>query len=119
MLQLKGWIVPNQKNKVHKLKKKSLYDLKQAPKQWYEKFDKVILKDVFSSISVYNKSTDYEYVIISLYINDMFVFGTSLNTMHNTKCFLSSKFDAKDTCEANIILSMKIITRDNDIMSPH
>lgn len=45
----------------------------------------------------------------------MFVFGTSINVVHNTKYFLSLKFDVKDMGEANIILSIKIIRRDNGL----
>jgi hypothetical protein len=92
MLQLEGCLVPEEKNKVCKLKK-FLYCLKQAPKQWHEKFDGVVLSDGFSSVSmdkcVYTKSIYNEYVIISLYINDMLVFCTNMNVVHRTKYFLS------------------------------
>jgi len=46
MLQPEGCIVPGQKIKVCKLLK-SLYGLKQALKQWYEKFNRVVLSDGF------------------------------------------------------------------------
>ena len=46
MLQPEGCMTPRQENKVFKLNK-SLYGLKQAPKQWHEKFDYVLLKNVF------------------------------------------------------------------------
>lgn len=42
MDQPSGFVVPGQKNKVCGLKK-SLYDLKQELKQWYDKFHKIIL----------------------------------------------------------------------------
>ncbi|PHT93854.1 hypothetical protein T459_01736 [Capsicum annuum] len=41
MEQLKGFVVPEKKNKVCRLIK-SLYGLKQAPKQWHAKFDQTI-----------------------------------------------------------------------------
>jgi hypothetical protein len=65
---------------------------------------------------VYTKSIDNEYVIISLYVDDMLVFCISMNDMHSTKCFLASKFDMKDMSEASVILGIKIIRRDNGIM---
>ncbi|GJU75517.1 zinc finger, CCHC-type containing protein [Tanacetum coccineum] len=39
MKQPEGFVLPGHKNKICKLKK-SLYELKQAPKQWHDKFDK-------------------------------------------------------------------------------
>ena len=56
---------------------------------------------------MYNK-----YKIVSLYVDDMFLFGTSMNVVHNTKCFLASKFDIKDMGEASVILDIKIIRRE-------
>jgi len=40
MEQPKGFILPSQEHRVCKLVK-SLYELKQAPVQWHEKFDQV------------------------------------------------------------------------------
>jgi len=55
-------------------------------------------------------------MIISLYIDNILVFGTSMDVMHNTKRFLASKFDMKDMSEASVILDIKIIRRDKSIM---
>ena len=101
--------------------RKSLYGLKQAPKQWHDKFDQVILSDGFSSVSmdkcVYTKTINNEYVIISLYVDDMlFFFGSSMNIVHSTKNFLTSKFDMKDMGEASVILGIKIVRSNNGIM---
>jgi len=54
MTQIKGfYVVPCQENKVCKLLK-SLYGLKQTPKQWHEKLDNVLLWDDFSPNDVDN-----------------------------------------------------------------
>ena len=42
MEQPEGFIVPGQEKKVYKLVK-SLYGLKQVPKQWYKKFDNTMI----------------------------------------------------------------------------
>lgn len=43
----------------------------------------------------------------------MLIFSSSLDVIYKTKIFLSSKFDMKGMGEATVILGMKII-RDND-----
>ena len=44
---------------------------------------------------IYNKLVNNECVIICLYVDDLLIFGTSHNIVHDTKCFLVSKFDMK------------------------
>ena len=41
---------------------------------------------------IYNKLNNNEGVIICLYVDDLLIFGTSHNVVHDTKCFLASKF---------------------------
>ncbi|XP_071940012.1 uncharacterized protein [Coffea arabica] len=65
---------------------------------------------------VYVKIINDQYVIISLYVDDMLIFGTSLDIVNNTKYFLSSNFDMKDLGEAKMILGVKIIRRGDGIM---
>ena len=62
---------------------------------------------------IYNKLNNNEGVIIYLYVDDLLIFGTSHNVVHDTKCFLASKFDMKILVEENVILGIKIL-RDND-----
>ena len=66
---------------------------------------------------MYSKSINNTYVIISLYVDDLLVLNTNMNVMHSsTKCFLAFKFDMKGIGEASVILCIKIIKRDNDII---
>ena len=119
MLQIEGCITTGQENKVCKLNR-SLYDLKQAPKLWHEKFDNTLLKNRFLSIEVdkcvYTKCIEKECVIIALYVDDMLIFGTSLSVVHSTKRFLASQFDIKDMGEAKVILGVKITRMGDSIM---
>jgi len=75
---------------------KSLYGLKQAPKQWHEKFDRTLTSAGFvvnkSDKCVYFRYGGAEGVILCLYVNDILIFGTSLNVIKEVKDFFISKF---------------------------
>lgn len=58
------------------LLKKSLYGLKQSPRQWYKRFDAHMLKHEFKRISydtcVYYKEYDNgKFIYLLLYVDDM------------------------------------------------
>jgi len=110
---------PGQEYKVCKLLK-SLYGLKQVPKQWHEKLDNVLLCDGFSPNDadkcVYSKYKNGECVIICLYVDDMLIFGKCIDIVSRTKLFLGSKFEIKDIGEANVILGVRIIRKGDNIL---
>jgi hypothetical protein len=59
---------------------KSLYDLKQAPKQWPKKFDNTLTSIGFV-VNEANSCVYYQYgggegVILCLYVNDILIFGS-------------------------------------------
>ena len=66
MEQLEVCVVPGQEHKVCKLVK-SLYELKQVPKQWHEKIDKVMLSNAYvingADKCIYSKFNNSEGVI--------------------------------------------------------
>ncbi|KAJ9566099.1 hypothetical protein OSB04_002065 [Centaurea solstitialis] len=117
--QPEGFVISGNENKVCKLVK-SLFSLKQAPKQWHQKFDDVVLSNGFAlnqaDKCVYSKfDTSGKGVIICLYVDDMLIFGTDQDQVDTTKEFLSSKFDMKDMGEADVILGLKIIRGEHGI----
>ncbi|CAM8908096.1 unnamed protein product [Rhodiola kirilowii] len=111
MEQPEGCIVPGQERKVCKLVK-SLYRLKQAPKQWHEKFDKVMLSNGFKinecDKCIYIKTTENGYVILFLYVDDILIVGSNEIIVKSTKGILNSRFDMKDMGLADVILGIKI-----------
>ncbi|KAL6348694.1 hypothetical protein AAG906_019428 [Vitis piasezkii] len=118
MEQLEGRVVPGKEKKVCKLVK-SLYGLKQAPKQWHNKFDHVLVTNGYSINDaykcIYSKYEDNTCVVICLYVDDMLIFGTSLEVVCETKKFLGPKFDMKDLGEAEVILGIKITRTPNEL----
>ena len=57
---------------------------------------------------IYSKSWNNLHVIISLYVDDMLIFGSNMHVINETKNMLKSHFDMKDLGEANFILDKKI-----------
>ncbi|WJZ85230.1 hypothetical protein VitviT2T_004776 [Vitis vinifera] len=111
MEQPEGFSAPGQEKKVCKLVK-SLYGLKQASKQWHEKFDNVMLSHGFKinecDKCVYVKDTEHGYVIVCLYVDDMLIVGSDDKMITSTKNMLNSRFDMKDMGLADVILGIKI-----------
>jgi hypothetical protein len=111
MDQPEGFVEARQESKVCKLTR-SLYGLKQALKQWYEKFDSCMIENGYKSNEcdkcIYSKSWENSHVIVSLYVDDLLIFGSNLYFINETKNMLRSHFDVKDLGEANFILGMKI-----------
>ena len=104
-------MVPGDEKKGCKLVK-SLYGLKQSPKQWHRKFVHVLISNGLfvndANKCIYRKVENNPCIIICLYADDMLIFGTNLQVVIKTKSFLSSKFDMKDLGEAKLILGIKI-----------
>ncbi|GKC62652.1 zinc finger, CCHC-type containing protein [Tanacetum coccineum] len=111
--------MPGNKNKVCK-PIKSLYGLKQVPKQWHQKFDEVLLFNGYllnqADKCVYSKFDESDKGVIScLYVDDMLIFSTDQVQVDLTKEFLSSKLSIKDTGKADVILGIRIKHGSNGI----
>jgi hypothetical protein len=116
MDQPNGFVVGGQEEKVCKLLK-SLYGLKQAPKQWHEKFEITLTAIAFvvneADNCVYYRHGGGQGVILCLYVDDIMIFGTSLDVIKEVKDFLSHCFEMKDLGVADVILNIKLL-RDDD-----
>lgn len=86
MDQSEAFIVSEKEKKVCKLVK-SLYSLKEAPKQWHEKFNEVIHSNGFTIIDAdncfYAEKYDDAYVVLCLYANDILIFSSNLDVVNN------------------------------------
>ena len=76
MDQLEGFVIPEKENLVCRLKK-SLYGLKQSPRQWYKKFDSFMLSDGFKRSDydryVYLKTVNGSAIYLLIYVDDMLI----------------------------------------------
>jgi len=106
-----GFSVEVKEQMVCKLKK-SIYDLKQASRQWYLKFNDTIVSFGFEENTVdrciYLKVSGSKVIFLILYVDDILLATNDLGVFHETKKFLSSKFEMKDMGDANYVIGIEI-----------
>ena len=106
-----GFVNEGQENKVYRLLK-SIYGLKQSPRQWYIRFHNTIILNGFIMINedhcVYIKRSKDKLIIMSLYVDDILIAGNSKEYVNELKGWLSSNFEMKNMGEASYILGVKI-----------
>ncbi|KAF3682389.1 putative FACT complex subunit SSRP1-like [Capsicum annuum] len=111
MEQPEGFVAPGKENKVCRLIN-SLYELKQAPKQWHAKFDQIMLANGFNinecDKCVYIKDTSNHQVVVCLYVDDMLIINRDISDINATKRILESKFDMKNLGVADVIFGIRI-----------
>jgi len=112
MSQPMGFETVGNENIVCKLKK-SLYGLKQSPRQWYKCSDSFIrgkkyTRSHYDPSVYYNKLSEGEYIYLLLYVDDMLIAYKSRSAIDKLKKDLSSEFEMKDLGEAKNVLGMEI-----------
>ncbi|KAH9768873.1 Integrase catalytic domain-containing protein [Citrus sinensis] len=112
MTQPEGSIDPKKPDYVCLLKK-SLYCLKQSPRQWYLRFDEFMLSHGYLRCNfdccVYYKLVKIDlYIYLLLYVDDILVSCKSRAEIEALKQLLNSEFDMKDLCQVKKILGMEI-----------
>jgi hypothetical protein len=82
MKQPEGIVTHGHENMVCRLRK-SLYGIKQVPQQWHEKFDRTLTSASFvvneADTCVYYRFVGGKGVILCLYVDDILIFGTSID----------------------------------------
>lgn len=72
--QPKGFEVPNESNKIYKLKK-ALYGLKQVPRAWYSRIEGYFVREGFGKCycvhTLFVKKDGESILIVSLYVDDL------------------------------------------------
>ncbi|WVZ61696.1 hypothetical protein U9M48_011528 [Paspalum notatum var. saurae] len=112
MDQPEGFVVPGKENLVCKLKK-SLYGLKQSPRQWYKRFDSFMLSNGFKRSDydscVYLKTVNGSAIYLLLYVDDMLIAAKKKSEIAKLKAQLNKEFEMKEFGAGKKILGMEII----------
>lgn len=113
MEQPEGFVDKKYPEKVCQLER-SLYGLKQSPRQWNKRFDDFMKVIQFSRSEydscVYYKVIEktYEYIYLLLYVDDILIASKNKEEVKALKILLSSEFEMKDLGDAKKILGMEI-----------
>ena len=109
--QPKGFVMGGEEEKVYLLKK-ALYGLKQAPRAWYSRIDEHLLKHDFkkslSESTLYMRTSNYDCIVVSLYMDDLFVTGNNLSMIDKFKAEMMKVFEMTDLGEMSYFLGMEV-----------
>ena len=117
MVQPDGFKAVGKEDWVCKLQR-SLYGLKQSPRQWYLRFDSFMdeqkfTRSHFDHCVYFRKLSDGSFIYLLLYVDDMLIAANSIGEIDKLKTRLNKEFEMKDLGDAKKILGMEI-TRDRD-----
>ncbi|KAH9762289.1 hypothetical protein KPL70_000762 [Citrus sinensis] len=94
--------------------KRSLYGLKQSPRQWYRRFDQFMISNGYSR-SKYDSCVYHgiinsgKAVYLLLYVDDILIAGKDLSDIKELKNLLKGEFEMKDLGSAKRILGIDIV----------
>ena len=106
-------------NMVCKLKK-SLYGLKQASSQWYEKLADSLCSRGYqhsdSDYSLFFKKRGSSLVFVAIYVDDIIMTGNNVDEISSLKSFLHDKFKIKDLGKLHYFLGLEILYRHDGVI---
>lgn len=109
--QPEGFEVMGQENKVYKLRK-ALYGLRQAPRTWNEKLNKVLSELRFERCSkepeLYRRVNKEHLLLVAVYVDDLLVTGTSLEMIDEFKKGMAAKFEMSDLGKLTYYLGIEV-----------
>ena len=111
MRQPEGYTVSGSEHLVCRLRK-TLYGLKQSPREWYKKINKFFAKHGFKRIEydygLYIIWNDNMKFIIALYVDDLLLACNRKDQLNVMKQLLSAEYEMKDLGEAKFVLGIEI-----------
>ncbi|KAG7582977.1 Zinc finger CCHC-type [Arabidopsis suecica] len=118
VVQPEGFKREGHEDKVYKLNK-ALYGLRQAPRAWNEKLNAVLKELQFKKCSkepsVYRKCVNQHILLLAVYVDDLFVSGTSVEVIEIFKKEMASKFEMSDLGKLTYYLGIEVCQHTNGI----
>lgn len=109
--QPEGFLVKGEEEKVYKLKK-ALYGLKQAPRAWYSRIEAYFLKEDFercpSEHTLFTKSKEGKFIIVSLYVDDLIFTGNDKRFCDEFKNSMMLEFEMTDLGKMKYFLGVEV-----------
>ena len=109
--QLEGFEIKGQESKVYKLNK-ALYVLRQAPRAWNEKLNKVLGELKFVKCTkepaLYRRQDKEHLLLVAVYVDDLLVTGTSLELIIEFKRGMSARFEMSDLGKLTYYLGIEV-----------
>ena len=92
--------------------RKSLYGLRQSPRNWNNTFacaiESIGFKSIYSDPCVYVYGSGKEYVVLSIYVDDVLLLGVDPSVVKNIREQLMNKFSMTNLGSASLVLGMEI-----------
>ena len=115
-LKVPKGVVPLKPGRVCKLRK-SLYDLRQASRSWYEKLSTTLIASGYtqsqSNFSLFTKQSTSAFttifVYVDVYVDDMILIGNDTKEIASVKSQLDYLFKIKDLDQLKIFLGLKVV----------
>ncbi|GMI69898.1 cysteine-rich RLK (RECEPTOR-like protein kinase) 8 [Hibiscus trionum] len=105
-------------NLVCKLQK-SIYGLKQASRQWFNAFSKVVLQYGFhqsqSDHSLFVHGSDDNMIVLLVYVDDIILAGKNVEHLQDVQAFLHKHFKLKDLGPLKYFLGFEIARNSSGI----
>nr|GFA98389.1 putative RNA-directed DNA polymerase [Tanacetum cinerariifolium] len=114
-----GFEIQGMEEKVNRLRK-ALYGLKQAPRAWYGRIKSYFKRQGFNKCpyepTLFVRSDkEGELLIVSIYVDDLIVTGTTLSLIEKFKTSMKSKFEMSDMGEMHYFLGVEVVQNESGI----
>ncbi|XP_014503083.1 uncharacterized protein LOC106763399 [Vigna radiata var. radiata] len=110
-MELPQGLNTHKEGQVYKLTK-SLYGLKQASRQWFEKLSSYLISVNYnqskSDHSLFTKKTATGFTALLVYVDDIVLAGNSMDEINSIKDLLHKRFRIKDLGELKYFLGLKV-----------